>query len=69
MTDLLTDLVRNHPDKLALIDDRPDCTIIKWTYAELEANANALGRVFQSAGVEPGNRIIWCGQNSTWVVA
>ncbi|MCZ6710528.1 MAG: AMP-binding protein, partial [Gammaproteobacteria bacterium] len=29
----------------------------------------ALGRVFQNAGVEPGSRIIWCGQNSTWVVA
>jgi hypothetical protein len=25
MTDLLTDLARNHPDKLALTDDRPGC--------------------------------------------
>jgi len=69
MTDLLTELAHNHPDKLALVDDRPDGTIIRWSYAELEANANALGRVFQNAGVEPGNRIIWCGQNSSWVVA
>ena len=69
MTDLLTELARNHPDKPALIDDQPDGTLITWSYAELEANANALGRAFKNAGAEPGNRIIWCGPNSTWVVA
>jgi len=69
MTDLLTELARRHPHKPALIDDRPDGTVITWSYAELEENSNALGRLFRNAGVAPGNRIIWCGQNSCWVVA
>ena len=69
MTDPLTELAQSQPDKPALIDDRPDGTVIAWSYAELEANANALGRVFQNAGTVPGDRIIWCGPNSPWVVA
>ncbi len=69
LTDPLTELAQSQPDKPALIDDRPDGTVIAWSYAELEANANALGRVFQNAGTVPGDRIIWCGPNSPWVVA
>jgi fatty-acyl-CoA synthase/long-chain acyl-CoA synthetase len=69
MTDPLTELARSQPDKPALIDDRPDGTLLKWTYSELEERTNALARVFQNAGVEAGNRLIWCGPNSAWVVA
>ncbi len=69
MTDPLTELARSQPDKLALVDDRPDGTLASWTYQELEAQTNALARVFRDAGAKAGNRIIWCGPNSRWVVA
>ena len=69
MTDLLTLLAQSQSDRPAVIDDRPDGTLICWTFAELEANANRLGRVFRDRGVRPRDRIIWCGPNSPWVVA
>lgn len=69
MADLLTDYANVQGEKLAVVDDRPDGTIIKWSYAELEANANRLGRVLIDHGVAPRTKIMWCGQNSPWIVA
>jgi len=69
MPDLLTAHAQAQPDKPAVIDDRPDGTIIEWTYAELEATANRLGRVLLDFGLKPGDKAVWCGQNSPWVVA
>ncbi|MGI9325126.1 MAG: class I adenylate-forming enzyme family protein [Pseudomonadales bacterium] len=66
MADLLTTLAQNFAEKPALIDDRPDGTLIQWSFAEFEANANRLARVFQDCGVAPGDKILWCGQNSVW---
>jgi fatty-acyl-CoA synthase/long-chain acyl-CoA synthetase len=68
MSDILTDLAAANPDKPAIIDDRPDGTLIQWTFAELEAHANRLARVFLDLGVAPKDKIIWCGHNSPWVV-
>jgi acyl-CoA synthetase (AMP-forming)/AMP-acid ligase II len=67
--DLLTSLVEQLRAKAALIDDRPDGTVIEWSFAELEANANRLGRVFLDLGAEPKDKIMWCGHNSVWTVA
>jgi fatty-acyl-CoA synthase/long-chain acyl-CoA synthetase len=69
MTDVLTELAAKLNDKLALIDDRPDGPIVKWSYAELEANANRLARLLIALGVQPKDRIVSCGQNSCWLVA
>ncbi len=69
MPDTLTELAASLGDKPALIDDRPDGTVLQWTFAELEANANRLARVFMAHGVEPGDKVLWCGQNSMWPVA
>ena len=69
MTDFLTLLAQSQGDRPAVIDDRPDGTLICWTFAELEANANRLGRVFRDRGTKPRDRIIWCGPNSPWVGA
>lgn len=69
MTDLLTSLAERFADKPALVDDRPDGTLIQWSFNELEAAANRLARVFMQAGIVPGDRVIWCGQNSCQVVA
>lgn len=69
MADLLTELAKAQGAKLAVVDDRPDGTIVRWTFAQLEENANRLARVFRSAGLEPREKMVWCGQNSPWVVA
>ena len=69
MTDLLTTLAQQLGDKPALIDDRPDGDIIRWSFADLEAGANRLARVFLDHGARPKDKIMWCGHNSVWAVA
>ena len=69
MPDMLTELAAQLGAKPALIDDRPDGTVLEWSFAELEANANRLARAFLAHGIEPGDKILWCGQNSMWPVA
>lgn len=69
IVDPLTAYGLSQPDKLAVIDDRPDGTLIEWTYAELEANANRLARVLIALGLKPGDKAVWCGRNSHWIVA
>ncbi len=69
MPDILTELAERLGDKPALIDDRPNAEICQWTFAELEANANRLARVFVEHGIEPGDKVVWCGRNSKWPVA
>ena len=41
---------------------------MRWTYRELEAEANKLANVLLSLGVERGDKVIWCGPNSSGVV-
>ena len=55
-------------DKPAVIDDRPDGTVVTWTYAELNRQANRLAHVLRDLGVKPGERFVWCGPNSLGVV-
>jgi acyl-CoA synthetase (AMP-forming)/AMP-acid ligase II len=69
MNDILTDLAAQLGQKIALIDDRPGGRVVKWTFAELEANANRLARLLLEIGVKPKDRIVSCGQNSCWLVA
>jgi len=56
-------------EKTAVIDDRPDGTVLSWTFAELEEQSNRLGRALQGLGLERGTKAIWCGRNSQWIVA
>ncbi|MDZ7825607.1 MAG: AMP-binding protein [Gammaproteobacteria bacterium] len=67
--DLLSQLAQAQPDKPAVIEDPPEGAIRQWSFAELEANANRLGRVLLDHGVEARDKVIWCGQNSPWIVA
>jgi fatty-acyl-CoA synthase/long-chain acyl-CoA synthetase len=69
MADILTDLALRLGQKLALIDDRPGGRVVKWTFGELEANANRIARLLLSLGVQPKDRVVSCGQNSCWLVA
>ena len=57
-----------HPDKVAVIDDRPGKEVISRTYAEHNAAANRLANVLADRGVGPRTKIVWCGQNSIGVV-
>jgi acyl-CoA synthetase (AMP-forming)/AMP-acid ligase II len=69
MPDLLSSYAESQPDKLAIVDDRGGGDVVRWTYAELEAEANRLGNALVSLGVTPGEKVVWCGPNSRQVVA
>src|SRR5215472_18371742 len=69
MSDLLSAYASSQPGKLAVVDDRPGATVVSWTYAQLEAEANRLANTLASLGVGPGQKVIWCGPNSPQVVA
>ena len=49
-----------HPDKPALIMAGSGETV---TYAQLDAEANRVSRVFRQAGLVPGDHVAWCLEN------
>src|SRR6201984_938 len=69
MPDILGMYAQSQPDKPGVIDDRPDGTVVVWTYAEFEARANRVANLLLSLGAGPGRKVLWCGPNSPEVVA
>lgn len=69
MADQLTEMAALQGDKLAVIDDRPGGHLTKWTFSELEGSSNQLAHVLMSLGLRRGQKVIWCGQNSPWILA
>jgi acyl-CoA synthetase (AMP-forming)/AMP-acid ligase II len=69
MPDLLTSYAEIQPGKDAVVDDRGNGNLVRWTYTELEAQANRLANALLSLEVTPGEKVIWCGPNSANVVA
>jgi acyl-CoA synthetase (AMP-forming)/AMP-acid ligase II len=67
--DILSIYAQSQPDKLGVIDDKPDGTVVTWTYAELEAQSNRVANLLLSLGAGPGRKVLWCGPNSPEVVA
>ncbi len=67
--DLLAMYAGSQPDKAAVIDDRPGQPVVTWTFAELNRRANQLGHHLIALGVEPGTKVVWCGQNSAALLA
>src|SRR5580658_8091579 len=67
--DTLSVYAQSQPDKPGVIDDRPDGTVVVWTYAELEAQANRVANLLLRLGAGPGTKVLWCGPNSPQVVA
>ena len=67
--DFLTTYAQAQPDKPAVIEDRPDGTVITWTYAELEERSSRLANLLLSLGAGPDAKVLWCGPNSPEVVA
>ena len=51
--DFLSGFAKTQPDKAALIEDRPDGTMRRWSYAELNRRANQLANAFLGFGLEP----------------
>ncbi len=67
--DFLAAYSLTQPDKLAMVDDRPDGTVHKLTFSELNAKSNQLANVLLDMGVRPGDsKVVWCGQNSIGLV-
>ncbi|HWN60570.1 MAG TPA: AMP-binding protein [Streptosporangiaceae bacterium] len=66
--DILSVYARSQPGKPGVIDDRPDGTVVVWTYAELGAQANRVANLLLSLGAGPGTKVLWCGPNSPEVV-
>src|SRR3984885_6630227 len=69
MQDILSIYAEGQPDKPGVIDDKPDGTVVVWTYAQLEAQSNRVANLLLSLGSGPGKKILWCGPNSPEVVA
>jgi acyl-CoA synthetase (AMP-forming)/AMP-acid ligase II len=69
MPDTLSIYAQSQPDKPGVIDDKPDGTVVTWTYAELEAQSNRVANLLLSLGAGPGAKVLWCGPNSPEVVA
>jgi fatty-acyl-CoA synthase/long-chain acyl-CoA synthetase len=69
MPDILSAYAASQPDKPAVIDDRPDGTVVSWSYADLEAESNRLGNALAALGAGPGKKVIWCGPNSPQIAA
>ncbi len=67
--DILTIYAQTQPGKPGVIDDRPDGTVVTWTYAEFEAQSNRVANLLLSLGAGPGSKVLWCGPNSPEVVA
>ena len=67
--DILSIYAASQPDKPGVIDDRPDGTVVTWTYAELEAQSNRVSNLLLELGAAPRSNVLWCGPNSPDVVA
>ena len=48
--DILSIYAQSQPDKPGVIDDKPDGTVVVWTYAELEAQSNRIALVCSRFG-------------------
>ena len=69
MPDFLTVYSQTQPEKPAVIDDRPSGVIRILNWKQLNEESNRLANVLIDAGLtEPGNKVVWCGQNSVGVV-
>ena len=66
--DVLAHHARNHPEKTALIDDRPGLPVVQLSFQELNARVNRLAHALRGRGLAPGDKVVWCGMNSIGVV-
>ena len=60
---ILDEHVRSYPDKVALANDD-----FRLTYSDVYARVERLANALEDAGVGPGDRILWLGQNSHRII-
>jgi 2-aminobenzoate-CoA ligase len=61
---------RGHGERLCLLGRAPDGSDIRWTYADLQAQANRIARVLvEDLHLVPGNRVLLRGANSPMLAA
>jgi acyl-CoA synthetase (AMP-forming)/AMP-acid ligase II len=68
MADLVAEHARRTPGKMAVIDDRPGCPVVRYTFAELDRRANQLAWLLADRGVTSETKVAWCGQNAAGVL-
>lgn len=56
------------PAKTAVIEDRGSGRVQRWSYDELNRQANRLANLLRGHGVRPGDKVAWCGKNSLGAV-
>ena len=66
--DLLAAMATAHPNKPAVIEDRPKHPVTVWTWAELDRQANRFANGLRKLNIRPGETVVWCGMNSLGVV-
>ncbi|MGD0123111.1 MAG: AMP-binding protein [Candidatus Limnocylindrales bacterium] len=69
LAELADAAIARHPERAALIADRPDRAGETWTYAELGRNADLVARRLAAAGLRVGDRLLVWAPNGPWVVA
>ena len=73
MADTAPDIMTIHaetiPEKTAIIDDRPGSVPRRQTFAELNRYVNRIANGLIELGVEPGDKVMWLGQNSIETMA
>ncbi len=69
MPDFLSTYAQLQPQKVAVIDDRPNAPLRVLTWSELNIQANKLANVLLGSGAaEEGTKMVWCGPNSIGIV-
>jgi len=66
--DILAVLARKGPRRPALIDDRAGGRLTRLDFDGLNREVNRLANALLALGVQPNDRIVWCGPNSIGVV-
>lgn len=69
--DILTAHATAQPDKLALVEDPPAGgrgNVVRWSYRELNEEANRLANVLLDLGVKREEKVLWCGPNSSGII-
>lgn len=61
--DVLREHARSRPHRVATVEDG-----VRRTYLDLDARVSRLARGLRAAGVGPGDRVLWLGQNSSRIV-
>ena len=66
MPDILAIHAANTPDKIAVVDPARDR---ETSFQKLNALVNQIVRAFSELGIKRGERLVWCGPNSLFVLA